>query len=192
MQTLVISTSPRKGSNSLRVAKALEHLSQEAGGKVKRLDFEAYDLPMVGQGSLKKDQLSGFQADLIENLVQAQVIILAVPEYNWTTSGQLINAIHQLGNPDFGHVFDNKLFALVGVSSGRGGRIPCVEMSTLLNKMISFLNKQSIVSPRIFESHETPHNLDDQGQLLSNELYNKGLRDFVAYTFRLAQRWFAA
>ncbi|NJL13147.1 MAG: NAD(P)H-dependent oxidoreductase [Microscillaceae bacterium] len=192
MQTLVISTSPRKGSNSLRVANALAHLSQEAGGEVKSLDFEAYDLPLVGQGGLKKDQLSDFQAKLIESLTQAQVILLAVPEYNWTTSGQLINAIHQLGNPDFGHVFDNKLFALVGVSSGRGGRIPCLEMTTLLNKMISFLNKQSIVSPRIFESHETPQNLDEQGQLLSNELYNKGLRDFVAYTFRLAQRWFAA
>lgn len=190
MKTLVLSTSPRKGSNTLKVAKALESLSQEKGQTTKLVNFENYDIPMVGQGSLDPENLSDFQRELIQAMEWAEVIIMAAPEYNWTTSGQLINAIHQLGGKDYGHVFDNKVFAFVGVSSGRGGRLPCIEMSTLVNKMINFLNKYSIVSPRILESHETQNNVDENGVPAPDTVYLRMMHAFLDYTFVMANRWF--
>lgn len=190
MHVTILSTSPRKDSNSLKAAKALAKLSEKAGHAVSLVSFENYDIPMVGQGNLHKDQLSDFQKILIEHWEKAQVVFMAIPEYNWITSGQLINAIHQLGSPDFGHLFDEKVFAMMGVSSGRGGRLPALELTTLLNKMISFLHKMSIVSPKIFESQETPHTVDPDGNLLQNPIYNQGIEDYVTYTFKIAERWF--
>ncbi len=190
MKVLILSTSPRKESNTLKVAKALDKLSQEKGHSTKVVNFENYDIPMVGQGALQKDALSDFQREFIEAMEWAQVIVLAAPEYNWTTSGQLINAIHQLGSREFAHVFDDKVFGLVGVSSGRGGRLPCVEMMMLINKMINFLDQYSVVSPRIFESHETQNNLDEEGNPKPDTVYLRGMIGFLDYTFVIAKRWF--
>ena len=190
MQVTVLSTSPRKGSNSLKAAKALTKLIEKAGHPVSLVHFEDYDIPMVGQGSLIKDNLSEFQKNLIQNWEQAQLVFIVAPEYNWMTSGQLINAIHQLGGADFGHLFDQKVFSMTGVSSGRGGRLPAIELMTLVNKMISFLNKTSVVSPKIFESQETPQTVDEDGNLLENSFYNKGIEEYVSYSLKIASQWF--
>ncbi len=191
MNITVLSTSPRQGSNSLKVAKAIEKLCAKQGHSQTHLfSFEHYDLPMVGQGSLDKHQLTEFQSGLVTNWEKGQVVFMVVPEYNWITSGQLINAIHQLGGNDFGHLFDDKVFAMCGVSSGRGGRLPGIEMMTMVNKMISFLDKRAIVSPKIFESHETHKNVDEAGNFQDNQIYVDGITAFVAYTLDIAQRWF--
>jgi chromate reductase len=190
MKVLILSTSPRKESNTLKIAKALEQLSQEKGHVTKLVNFEDYDIPMIGQGSLDKDNLTDFQSSLIGAMEWAQVIVLAAPEYNWMTSGQLINAIHQIGSKEFAHLFDNKVFSLVGVSAGRGGRLPCIELMMLVNKMINFLDQYSVVSPRIFESHETQNNVQEDGTLTPDTVYTRTVHLFLDYTFIIANRWF--
>lgn len=192
MKITVISTSPRKESSSLVVAKALVKQLQNKGHQEIALEnFEGYDIPMVGQGSVKNDSLTAFQSSLLEKWEQGQLVIFTIPEYNWFTSGQLINAIHQLGNDVFApKVFNDKVFAFVGVSTGRGGRMPGIEMTTLVNKMISFTNQQAIVSPKILESHDTRKNLDEEGNFIGVEIYQKSMHDFLDYSLKIAERWF--
>jgi chromate reductase len=190
MKVAVISTSPRMGSNSLKVAKYIQFLVEEQGvNEVGLANFENVDIPMVGRGSLDQDNLTPFQQNLIATWGAADVVIFTVPEYNWITSGELINAMHQLGGKPFAHLFDKKVFALVGVSSGRGGRRPALEITTLTNKLISFLNKYSIISPKLFESHETGDNLTEDGESIGNNIYEHGASDFVQYTLRIAKQW---
>lgn len=153
------------------------------------ISFETVDIPMVGRGSIDKDNLTDFQSDLVQKWSEAKLVIFVVPEYNWMTSGELINTLHQLGDDDFSYLFDNKVFAFVGVSSGRGGRRPCLEVGIMVNKLISFLNKTAIVSPKLFESHETAKNLDESGNSMGNHVYEKGMKDFVEYTLRIAGKW---
>lgn len=191
MKIAIISTSPRKKSNSYRVALAIARvLAQKDFAEVVVTTFENYDFPMVGDGDLQAEQLSPFQSQLIRVWEEAQLIFLIAPEYNWVTSGEVINAIHQLGNKQFGHLFHEKVFALCGVSNGRGGRQPALLLTTLVNKMISFLNKDSVVSPRIYESHETDHQVDEEGNLIGNEIYQKTLGAFVDYSLKVGLRWF--
>lgn len=192
MKITVISTSPRKSSGSLVVAKAIAKQLDAMGQQEVILDnFEDYDIPMVGQGSVKVDDLTIFQSRLIKNWEKGQLIIFTIPEYNWFTSGQLINAIHQLGNDTFApKVFNDKVFAFVGVSVGRGGRMPAIEMTTLVNKMISFTNQQAVVSPKIFESHDTRKNLDEDGNFIGVEVYQKTMTDFLDYSVKITERWF--
>lgn len=190
MKVAVISTSPRTGSNSLKVAKYIQSLVVEQGiSEVGIAHFDGVDIPMVGRGSLDIANLSPFQQNLISVWGEADVVIFTVPEYNWITSGELINAMHQLGGKPFAHLFNNKVFALAGVSSGRGGRMPALEMTTLTNKLISFLNQYSIISPKLFESHETGNNLTEDGESIGNEIYERGATGFVQYTLRIAKQW---
>jgi len=190
MKITIISASSRQNSNSVKVQQYLAQLLSQSGDHtVNCCDFENCDIPMVGRGKIDLNNLSDFQNDLISKWKEAELVLLVAPEYNWITSGELINALHQLGTTDFAFLFDNKVFGLVGVSSGRGGRRPGLELTTLLNKLISFLGKFSVVSPKIFESQETQKNLSDSGESLGNAVYEKGIDRYLQYTLSLANRW---
>lgn len=190
MNIALISTSPRPASNSLRFVNYVKHILTEIDQhEVSVVTFEHYDIPFVGQGSVKKDSLTQFQQEFIGAWEAADLVIFALPEYNWTAPPQATNAIHQLGGPAFKHLFENKVFAMVGVSSGRGGRQPALDMTTVLNKIISFTNSYSITSPKLYESHETDKNVDEKGQFIGHEVYQRTVRAFVDYTLSVAQRW---
>jgi chromate reductase len=189
MKLALLSASPRQGSNSLKVATYLASLAKAEGADVLAvLDFHQSDIPLVGRGSLDSAQLSPFQHELVEAWGAAEVVIFVVPEYNWAVPGEFLNALDQLGNKSFASLFDGKVFATVGVSSGRGGRIPCLDTTTKVNKLISFLNQVSIVSPKLFESHESCTNLTPAGESTGNAVYEKGAADFIRYTLQLARR----
>lgn len=190
MEITILCGSSRQNSNSLKLATYLQKLlAKEVMYQVQLISFENADIPMVGRGDLKPDALSPFQQKLVDALAFAKLVFVIVPEYNWNTSGEFINALDQLGNKDFAYLFDNKVFAVAGVSSGRGGRMPSVEISLMLSKLINFLDKQSIVSPRVFESHETQLNLSSEGQSLGNPAYEKGIASFIDYALKMANRW---
>ncbi|WP_448520384.1 NADPH-dependent FMN reductase [Rhodoflexus sp.] len=187
----IISASPQKNSNSLRFAKFLQKIVVEQGiNNVALADFENYDIPWVGAGSINPAQLTDFQHQLISLWEKSDLVYIISPEYNWSFSPQLLNALDQLGDKTFAHLFDNKVFALAGVSSGRGGRQPVLQLTTTLNKLINFLDGTSVIAPRIFESHETNQMLDADGNFVGAEAYSKGAEAFVEYSLRIAQRWF--
>jgi chromate reductase, NAD(P)H dehydrogenase (quinone) len=189
MRVLVISTSPRAASNSLKTALALAHGFTALNHEADVVSLEHCDVPMVGRGSVQIDQLTDFQQVLTEAWSHADTVIFTVPEYNWTNGGEFVNLLHQLGGKTFAHLFHQKSFAFVGVSAGRGGRLPALDGTVLLNKIISFTGGNSITSPKILEAHEVPKNLDAEGNSLGNEIFDKGMSDFVTYTDRLAQCW---
>lgn len=193
MKITLIATSPRKNSNSLRFVSYLQHLLAEEGQHdVTILDFEQYDVPFVGQGAVKSETLTPFQAQLISAWEAADLVLFAMPEYNWTAPPQATNLVHQLGGPAFKHLFENKVFAMAGISNGRGGRQPALDMTTVVNKVISFTNSYSIVSPKLYESHETDKNLDEHGHFVGHEVYDRTARAFLHYTLNVAQRWMAS
>lgn len=193
MKIAVISASPRKQSNSLRFAHYIQHVLESYNQPaVTVINFEDYDIPLVGQGDVDPTKLTPFQEKLITTWAEADLVFFVIPEYNWNTSPQFINALDQLGDKPFAHLFDNKVFALAGVSNGRGGRQPTILMTTMLNKLINFLNGYSVVSPRVYESHDTPKNVDEDGQSSGNEVFDRSANAFVDYALKIAQRWFAA
>jgi chromate reductase len=96
----------------------------------------------------------------------------------------------QLGNKNFEHLFDNKLFAFIGVSSGRGGKQAALDVAKVVGKLVSFQNKTSILSSKIFESHETGKNILDNYTSAGNLVFEAGVDNFVEYTLKIAKRWF--
>lgn len=187
MNIQIQSGSPQKNSLSLRVAKALQHQLQGHSNTI--VDFNQYDIPFINQGEVTPDNYTPFQQQLITGWEQAQLVIVISPEYNWFPSAELINMLHQMGTRHFRHLFDNKVFAFVGVSSGRGGRIPTTQLTTVYNKLISVLGTHAITSAKSFESQFTKQALDENGHSLGNAEYDKGLTTFLDYSVQLAERW---
>jgi chromate reductase len=189
MRICVISGSARSNNNTIRVAKAIARVFK-AAHSVKVIDFIHYDIPLMAQGGLDAANLSSFQQELITAMDEAHVVIMISPEYNWSTTPEILNMLHLLPNKPLAHLFNNKVFSFVGVSTGKGGKAPAIHLMQIVNKLISFGDHDSFVSSRIFEAHFTKEVLDEEGNSLGNPLFDKGLEDYCNYTIRMAQRWF--
>lgn len=189
MKVAIISGSARIGNNTLRVARAMQHYLQAEGHSAEITDFQEYDLPFINAGSLTTENLTTFQQHLIRNMDEAQLVIIITPEYNWFPSAELVNMVHQLGTKTFKHLFEDKVFAFCGVSTGRGGRMPSVQLSYVFDKIFNVFNTHSITSPKKFESQFTTQVLDADGNSLGNAEYDKGLAAFLDYSLRTTARW---
>lgn len=189
MQICIISGSARANNNTHRVSLAIE-LLLKANHEVSVIDFKEFDIPSLAQGGLKTNALTPFQQNLIDSLFKAEVVIMVSPEYNWSATPEILNMLNLVPNKPFDQIFNNKVFAFVGVSTGKGGKVPALQMMQIVNKLISFSNNDSIVSSRIFEAHFVKEVLNENGESLGNPMFDKGLNDFCDYTIRIANRWF--
>lgn len=189
MRICLISGSARANNNTIRVAKAIMQLL-EPNHIVSMIDFMEYDIPLLAQGGLNPNNLSIFQKNLIQKLEDAHIVILISPEYNWSTTPEILNMLQMLPNKPYENLFNNKVFAFVGVSTGKGGKAPALHLMQIVNKLISFGRFDSMVSSMIFEAHYTKEVLDENGQSMGHEMFDKGLLHFCNYTLRMAERWF--
>ncbi len=189
MQICIISGSARANNNTHRVSLAIE-LLLKANHEISVIDFKEFDIPSLAQGGLKTNALTPFQQNLIDSLFKAEVVIMVSPEYNWSATPEILNMLNLVPNKPFDQIFNNKVFAFVGVSTGKGGKVPALQMMQIVNKLISFSNNDSIVSSRIFEAHFVKEVLNESGESLGNPMFDKGLNDFCDYTIRIANRWF--
>ncbi len=189
MNITIISGSARANNNTLRVAKALQKKIELLNHNVSIVDFTDYDLPLINQGKINPVSLSNFQSSLIQNWRNANLVITISPEYNWSSTPELLNMYNAVGTNDFIDLFNHKTFAFVGVSTGKGGKMPCLQLIQVVGKLVSFSNSHSIISPKIFESHFTKEVLDENGNVLGNEMFEKGLNDFINYNLFIADKW---
>lgn len=190
MNCLIINASPNPRSNTQYLSLAVKNHLEDKAHRTKILNFENYDLPLGSLGSLTRTHPTIFQKSLTDEMAKASIIFIHSPEYNWMPTPEIINLINLFATKKNNAMFDDKVFALAGVSNGRGGRIPALLLSQMLNKVISYLNFHSVVSPKIFESQFTQDCVDTNGQLLSNETYNQGLENYVDFTIKIAKKWF--
>jgi len=189
----ILSGSPRANSNTLRVAKAIGHIIRETEAEqhVQIIDFNGFDIPSANTGTVNIHQLSDWQRLLFESCRDSEMVFVLTPEYNWFPSAEIIQMIHSMAATPFKAMWDNKLFVTCGTSSGRGGRMPAVQLSYTLNKILNVFNCESMVSPKMFESQFTDKALDADGRSVGNEEYMSGLIAFVNFNLKLNRRWAA-
>lgn len=187
----ILTGSSREKSKTASVSKAIRRICQAHGigaDEIYLPDFTQYDIPFHNGGELHKGHLSAFQAEVYEAMNKARIVFIVSPEYNWFPSAEIINLINQFGNKEFQDCWENKIFATCGVSSGRGGRIPSVQLSYVINKLINVMDLHSVVSAKMFESQFTGKVLDAEGNSLGNAEYDAGLEKFVHYNLELHKK----
>jgi len=189
MNIAIISGSARANNNTLRVAKAIQLQLTNLNYQSNIIDFTYYDLPLINQGKIDINNWTEFQENLISKWQNADLIITISPEYNWSATPELLNMYNAIGVKEYLDLFAEKTFAFVGVSSGKGGKMPCLQLIQVVGKLVSFSNSQSIISPKIFESHFTKEVLDENGNSLGNSMFDKGLLDFINYNLSVTERW---
>ena len=190
LSTCIVCGSPRKTNHSIKLALALKRaLHQKTNQEPALVDFRDYDIPLMAQGSLNPTQLSPFQQHLFDSMSKADLVILISPEYNWMPSAEMINFIHQMADKPYASMWDGKVFGVCGVSNGRGGRFPVVQLSYVLNKILGFMGFDSFVSPRGLELQFIHQTLGPEGEVLNNPEFEKGMDAFLIQALRYADTW---
>ena len=192
MKHTILSGSSRKNSISLRVSKALERVLMEQGeNEVEVVSFEDYDIPFFNH-DFDPDNLTPFQLRLTNAMRSGHTIIFVTPEYNWFPSAEMVHLVHRLGDTPFRDLWQEKVLSFVGVSNGRGGRMPTVQMGYVVDKLISVFGFESLTNPKSFEVEFAHLVLDEKGRSTGNADFDRGLKAFVDYHIRLSQRWKSA
>ncbi|MBO6515259.1 MAG: NAD(P)H-dependent oxidoreductase [Bacteroidia bacterium] len=189
MKIAVLSGTSRAGNNTLRLAKAIARLHRNKNHEVEVVDFQHYDIPFFNGPPLDENNPTSFQKNLLTSWADADLVYILSPEYNWLITPELSNMCNHYSGANHAHLYDNKVFAFGGVSSGIGGRLPTMQLSSVFEKLIFYLNKQSVCSPNKFESHYTPQELDEDGNFIQESGFDQRLQNFVDYSTQLCIRF---
>ena len=162
MKVLGISGSLRGGSYNTKLLHAAEELLPPG------VDFELWNglkaVPPYDEDDDVQPVPAGVAA-LREAIADADAVLFATPEYNWSVPGVLKNAIDWVSRPLASNPLRNKAVAVVGASTGAFG---AVWSQAELRKVLSATGAR-VVEGAVAVGH-APMHFDDEGHMIAGEL----------------------
>jgi chromate reductase len=179
IRILGISGSLRKGSfNTSALRAAAELCPDEAEVEI----CEIGNLPLFDQDF--EQNIPAAVKEFKEKVVAADAILFSTPEYNYSISGALKNAI-DCGSRPYGHsAWEGKPAAIMGAS---GGAIGTARAQYDLRKMMVFLNMFPINKPEVMignagSKFDAEGNLTDES---TEQFIRQMLEALIAWTKKL-------
>jgi chromate reductase len=143
---------------------------------------EIGDLPLYDDDVREKGYPPVVEA-LRKRATDAQAFLFATPEYNYSVSGVLKNAIDWLSRPPAPPTV-GKPAAMMGASGGAGGTM---RAQYHLRQIAVFLDMPCVMKPEVFVRQAT--NAFDAELKLTDETAIKGVRGLLDALERLARRY---
>ena len=174
-----ISGSLRKGSFNTAALRAAIELAPEG---VSIEQAEIGDLPLYNDDVRQAGYPPPVER-LRSQLTAADAILLVTPEYNYSVSGVMKNAIDWASRPP-NQPFDGKPVAIMGAS---GGLLGTARAQYHLRQMLVFLNAHPINKPEVMIG-QAAQKFDEAGRLTdepTREFVSKLLVSLAAWTERL-------
>jgi chromate reductase len=172
----------RKGSyNKALMRAALELLPEDAALEV----FDLEGIPPFNQDL--ENQPPQIVRDFKAKIKNADALLIASPEYNYSIPGVLKNAIDWASRPYIDKVFDGKPVAIMSASTGRLGG---ARAQYHLRQSFIFLNMYPINHPEVMLLSASQY-IDENGNLANEEtrkLIRELLEALVQWTRKLKNR----
>ena len=163
MKITIISASTRPQSRSLDVANYLLRYFQQQQVEADILDLNAQRLPLYDDS--ESGPWQEIWQQMSQQLAAADGFIFVSPEWNGTTGPGIINLM-LYAESEFAH----KPVMLVGVSNGRGGHYPLLDM-----RLTGYKNRHYVIIPE----SGLVQNVDEV--LVDGELKNDWAKDRLHY-----------
>lgn len=181
IRVLGIAGSLRDGSFNRGTLRAAKELAPDG------MEIEIFDLE--GIPGFNQDQEADppeRAAELKRRVREADAIIFVTPEYNYSISGVLKNAIDWASRPYGDSAWDGKPAAIMGAS---GGAVATARAQYDLRKMMVFLNMFPLNQPEVMIGN-AGEKFDDKGDLTdetTRDFIKKQLDALLKWTRRLSQ-----
>jgi chromate reductase len=175
LKILGIAGSLRRGSLNAAALRAAQELAP-AGTTIDI--FHIAPIPLYDE-DVKVQGFPPVVTDLRARIKAADGLLLATPEYNYSTSGVLKNAIDWASRPPE-QPFDGKPIALMGAS---GGALGTARAQYHLRQMFIFLNAHVLNRPEVMIGGATSK-FDAEGKLT-----DQATRDFLGTMLTSFKAW---
>ena len=146
---------------------------------------EIFDLQGIPPFSEDDERtLPGRVVELKASIREADAILFATPEYNYSIPGVLKNAIDWASRPYGDNAWDGKPVAIMGATIGSAGT---ARAQYHLRQTFVFLNMPALNRPEVMISN-APQRFDANGRLVdptSRKLVEQLLAELVAWTKRI-------
>jgi chromate reductase len=122
-----------------------------------------------------------------EKIRNADALLIATPEYNYSVPGVLKNAIDWASRPRADTPLEGKPVAIMSASTGRFGG---ARAQYHLRQTFIFLNMQPVNRPEVMLS-DAPHNVDANGNVTNEQtrqLIRQLLEALAAWAIRLKEK----
>jgi chromate reductase len=156
IRILGIAGSLRRGSYNRAALRAATEIAPK-GATVET--FELDGIPPFNQDEEQNPPAK--VADLKRRIREANAILFVTPEYNWSVSGVLKNAIDWASRPHGDSAWNGKPAAIMGASTGAIGT---ARAQNHLRQILVYLNMFPINQPEVLISHAMDR-FDQEGNL---------------------------
>ncbi len=182
IKVLAFAGSLRKGSyNKALVRCAVEVAPQNVAIEV--FDLEGIPIYNADLENTPPQRVTEFKNKIRE----ADALLIATPEYNYSIPGVLKNAIDCASRPVIGNPLENKPVAIMSASTGRFGG---ARAQYHLRQTFVFLNMPPINRPEVMMS-DAAHNVDENGNVTNEQtrqLIRQLLEALAQWTIQLKQK----
>ena len=182
IKVLAFAGSLRKGSYNKALVRAAVELAPE-GMSIEVFDLEG--IPPFNQDFEANPPQS--VKEFKEKIRNADALLITTPEYNYSVSGVLKNAIDCASRPKEGNPLDGKPVAIMSASIGKFGG---ARAQYHLRQTFVFFNMQPVNRPEIMLS-DAPHNVDAEGRVTNEQtrqLIRQLLEALAQLTLRLKEK----
>ncbi len=175
IKVLGIAGSLREGSYNRGALRAAKELAPEG------MEVEIFDI--AGLPGFNQDQEADppeQAAELKRKIREADAVVLVTPEYNYSISGVLKNAIDWASRPYGDSAWEGKPAAIMGAS---GGAIATARAQYDLRKMMVFLNMFPLNRPEVMIGN-AGEKFDENGKLTDEQT-----RKFISDQMQALLEW---
>ncbi len=181
LKVLAFAGSLRKGSFNKALIRAAVEVAPE------NIEIEVFDLegiPLFNQEfeANPPQRVKEFK----DEIRSADALLIATPEYNYSFSGVLKNALDCASRPRADTPLDGKPVAIMSASTGRFGG---ARAQYHLRQVFIFLNMQPVNRPEVLLS-DAMHNVDVNGNVTNEQtrqLIHQLLEALALWTIKLKQ-----
>ena len=172
MQVLGISGSLRRDSHNTRLLRAAGEIAREQGA-----EFEMFDGLKAIPPYDEDDDIGGGPmsvARLRQAIADADAVLFATPEYNYSVPGVLKNAIDWASRPYGDSAWDGKPAGIMGAS---GGAVATARAQYHLRQILVYLNMPALPQPEVLIG--SAHEKFDQNGNLTDDPTRERIRQML-------------
>lgn len=171
----ILSATDRPGSMSLKVSKFVQTKFNEQGAETDLVSLEDYPLADVAGGKYGTDIPSVI--DFNERVLDADGLVLVIPEYNGSFPGILKVFVDYLPFPD---AFEKFPIAFIGEAAGAFGALRAVEQMQLIANYRNALNfPERVFMQRVSKIFNETDGITDQ---MTAKLMDSLVANFTSFT----------
>lgn len=179
LKALAISGSLRQDSYNRKALQVAKKIASDLGAEVQELDLKELNLPIYDK-DIQDQGMPESVRKLKKEIENSDILIIASPEYNYSVSGALKNALDWASRGDK-NSFNGKVAVIFGVSTGGFGTL---RGQAHLRQILAALNVFILPQPQVLISR-APEAFNSDGSFADPKIFEM-LKTLIGRTFEFA------